>query len=164
MDPFHLTLRKTPLAVFKLLRPRTDIVAACVAQDIIQSIGLFNISSSFTNDERELCLVVARIVLGDLWNVDSGWVWSTDGSSRLDEEHRDFWNWHIGLSGVISIVESHASNDGYLSHVNWRKKLCIVSGVRSQSHFSFHTRSTERVFAVTRPEKMSPSTSFAETF
>lgn len=111
-----LTFRKAPLAILELLGPRAHIIAACVAQNIIHGVGLINISPILAYNEREFSFVIACAVLSDLWDVDLGWKRPIDRSSRLDKKNRNLWDRHICLSGMVSVVEAQAPNNGYFRH------------------------------------------------
>ena len=116
-------LRKGPLALLELLRPAADIVPAGVAKHVVHRVLLRHVPARLGDDERQLGLVVARAVLCDLGDVDLGGVWPIEGGSRLGEEDGDLRDGHLGLFGVVVVIETDAANDRDLVHRQWGQEL-----------------------------------------
>jgi hypothetical protein len=112
------TLRKTPLAILKLLRTSTNIVARSKAQDIIHGLGFRNVTAGLPNDKRQLGLIVTGPILGDLGYIDLSRVGTVQCGPGLDEEHGHIWDRHIGFPGMVAVVETHASDDGDIFHLD----------------------------------------------
>lgn len=125
------TLRKTPLAVLKLLRTSTNIVTRSKAQNIIHGLILGNITPGLADNKRQLCLVVTGPVLGNLGHIDLGRVGPVHCGPWLDEEDRHVWDGHVGFLGVVTVVEAHAADYGDIFHLNRGKKLEIFRLVKS---------------------------------
>ena len=77
--------REGPLGIPKLLRPRTNIVAARVSQYILQRLLFGNIFPRLPDDNRKFGLVVARSVLAQFRHADFLRVRSAHSCPWLDE-------------------------------------------------------------------------------
>ena len=117
------TFRKRPLRIPKLLRPRTDIVAACIPQHILQCLLFRDVPARLPNHDRELRLVIARAVLAEFWNADFLRRGPAEGGARLNEEDRVRRDGHAGFLGVVAIVEPEAADDGDLVGGDWGQEL-----------------------------------------
>lgn len=117
------TLRKTPLAVLKLLRTSTNIVTRSKTQNMVHGLGLRNVTTGLANDKRQFRFVVTGSVLGDLGHIDLGRVGTVQCSPGLDEENGHVRDGHVGFPGVVAVVKTHASDDGDILYLDWGQKL-----------------------------------------
>ena len=106
------TFGKRPLRVPELLRSRADVVPARVSQHIIQRLFLGYVPPRLPNHDRELGLVVARAVLTQLRHADLVRVRPPERGAGFDEQDRVSWDGHLGLPGVVTVVEPEAADDG----------------------------------------------------
>lgn len=100
-----------------------DIIANCIAEDIVQRLALGNIFSLLADNSDKLTLVVQA--LSFLRNGRDGDVVCGPGNrgDGLEEQHRVLGDGQIGLLGVLLVVQSQAA-DG----------LDILARQRSQEH------------------------------
>lgn len=119
------TFGEAPLTVRELQLPGANIVGTCEAKHVVHCITLWDVLASLRNNNSHFCFIIAGSVLRNGWNTNGFRVWTTDRIARLDEENRRFWNWHLDLNGMVSIIKPHAED--YRDRFGWngRKELAV---------------------------------------
>lgn len=106
------TFGKAPLTVRELQPPGANIVGTCEAKHVVHCVTLCNVLASLRNNKGHFCFIIAGSVLRNGWNANWFRIWTTDCIARLDEENGRFWNWHLDLDGMVSIIKPHAEDYG----------------------------------------------------
>lgn len=75
-----------------------------------------DVPARLPNHDRQLRLVVARAVLRQLRHADLLRVGPRERGARFDEEDRGGRDRHVGLDGVVAVVEAEAAYDGDFVH------------------------------------------------
>ena len=88
-----------------------DVVAAGVAENVVEGAGAADVFRGLADDDGELALVVDLVavqVLGD----EDRFAGVLEGVDALHEEDGAFGDLGVGLGGVLSVVESDAEDLG----------------------------------------------------
>jgi len=106
-----------------------DVVTYGVPEDIIQSLRFWDISGFLADHDNKFTLVVQSLTfLGDGRDGD---VVSRTGNrcNRLVEEHRELWYRHVGLLGMLLVVQAKAAYSPDILSVERRKEHFHLSNL-----------------------------------
>ena len=106
------TFGEGPLRVAELLRAGADVVAAGVAEDVVEGALRRDVAPGLADDDGEFGFVVARAVLAEFGDADLLRVGPAEGGAGFDEEDRVGRDRHVGFARVVAVIEPEAADDG----------------------------------------------------